>query len=343
MKHGMEQSNKVPFIFNSKKILWGAALSCILLALATKGWEFYSDSLTYEVTDNAYVGANVLQVSSRLSGTLVQLPVVNNQTVKVGDLLFALDDEPYRVTLVQQQAKLAQSTRGVGVDLSAISVARSRLDEKKVQLASAKLTAQRQEELSRKNFLSSQALDNIKTTVALAETEVQQAEAELAQAGKKVQAVASQNPAVQESLADIEQARLNLKYARVYSPVNGRVANLSARPGSYLQAGQALFALIDDENWWVDANFKETQLRGVVPGKRALIHLDRCPELDFSGVVDSVSGGTGAAFSLLPPQNANANWVKVTQRIPVRIRLTQSNAACPFIIGTSAQVKVLLQ
>lgn len=315
----------------------------LLSVIAYYGWHFYEDSLTYEVTDNAYVGANVLQVSSRISGQILQVPIVNNQSVKKGELLFALDDEPYRVTIQQHQAKLNQSTQNVGVDISAVSVARSKLDEKKVQLENASLTARRQEELSRKNFLSSQALDNSKTSVALAEAEVRQAEAELAQASQRVKSVANLNPAVQESVADLEQARLNIKYAKVYSPVNGSVANLTARPGTFVQVGQPLFALIDDQNWWVDANFKETQLEGVTPGKSAKIRLDRCPSIEFDGVVDSISGGTGASFSLLPPQNANANWVKVTQRIPVRIKLVRKNASCPFIIGASAEVKVLIK
>ncbi len=326
-----------------KKMIVRAFLTLFLLALSYFAWKFYENSMTYEETDNAYVGANILQVSSRISGQIIHIPIINNQLVKKGDLLFALDDESYRITIQQHQAKLDQSTQNVGVDLSAISVARSKLDEKRVQLENAILTATRHEELSRKNFLSSQALDNSKTSVALARAEVSQAEAEVAQASQRVKPVKSLNPAVQESIADLEQARLNIKYAKVYSPVDGTIANLTARPESYVQAGQPLFAIIDDEKWWVDANFKETQLEGVVPGKLAKIRLDRCPKIEFDGVVESVSGGTGASFSLLPPQNANGNWVKVSQRIPVRIRLNSKNSACPFIIGTSAEARVVLR
>lgn len=329
--------------FNVKKIVVRVLLLLLLLISAYFGWSFYENSLTYEVTDNAYVGANVLQVSSRISGQILQIPVVNNQSVKKGDLLFALDDEPYRVTIQQNQAKLNQSTQNVSVDLSSVSIARSKLDEKKVQLENAKLTSKRQEELSRKNFLSPQALDNSKTSVALAEAEVRQAEAELAQAGQKVKPLETQNPAVQESIANLEQARLNIKYSKVYSSVDGIIANLTNRPGAFVPAGQPLFAIIDDQNWWVDANFKETQLDGIIPGKLAKIRLDRCSKIEFNGVVESIAGGTGASFSLLPPQNANGNWVKVTQRIPVRIRLTQKNTACPFIIGASAEARVLLK
>jgi len=329
--------------FNVKKIIVRVLLLLLLLISAYFGWSFYENSLTYEVTDNAYVGANVLQVSSRISGQILQIPVVNNQSVKKGDLLFALDDEPYRVTIQQNQAKLNQSTQNVSVDISAVSIARSKLDEKKVQLENAKLTAKRQEELSRKNFLSPQALDNSKASVALAEAEVRQAEAELGQAGQKVKPLETQNPAVQESIANLEQAQLNIKYSKVYSSVDGVIANLTNRPGAFVSAGQPLFAIIDDQNWWVDANFKETQLDGIIPGKLAKIRLDRCPKIEFNGVVESIAGGTGASFSLLPPQNANGNWVKVTQRIPVRIRLTQKNTTCPFIIGASAEARVLLK
>jgi len=343
MQNDMDEPQTKRERFIARK-LWGRVFVILILsALAYFSWRYYQETLTYEMTDNAYVGANVLQVSSRISGQILQIPIENNQPVKKGELLFALDDEPYRITIQQHQAMLNQSTQNVGVNLSAVSIARSNLDGKKVQLENAKLTANRQEELSRKKFLSSQALDNSKTSVALAEAEVRQAESELVQAGQRVKSIESQNPAVQESIANLEQAQLNLKYSKVYSPVDGNIANLTARPGAFVQAGLPLFALIDDQNWWVDANFKETQLEGIVPGKLAKIRLDLCPKIEFDGVVESISGGTGTSFSLLPPQNANGNWVKVTQRIPVRIKLTQKNSSCPFIIGTSAEARVFLK
>ncbi len=328
---------------NTKNNVARIFLLFLLLGFAYYGWGFYKDSLIYQVTDNAYLGANVIQVSPRISGQILQLPVVNNQAVKRGDLLFSLDDEPYRLAIGEYQAKLNQSTQAVGVNLSGVLLEKSLLEEKKLQLENAKRFGRRQEELSRSHFLSVQALDNSRMAVALAETEVRQAQAALMQANQRVKFAGSQNPAVQESIADLERARLNLKYTKVYSPVAGSVANLTARPGVYVQAGQPLFAVIDEQSWWVDANFKETQMEGIVPGKLVKIRLDRCPNIEFNGVVESIAGGTGASFSLLPPQNANGNWVKVTQRIPVRIRLNQKNLACPFIIGTSVEAKVMLK
>jgi membrane fusion protein (multidrug efflux system) len=341
MSNPEQKQKKSPKGIN--KVLKRFLIILILSVLAYFGWYYYQQTLQYEVTDNAYVGANVVQVSSRISGQINQISIENNKSVKKGELLFGLDDEPYQLTIHEQLAKLKQSTKNVGVDLSAVSVVRSKLEEKKALLENARLTAKRQDELFRKKFLSSQALDNAKTAVVSAEAEVRQAEAELVQTARKVEVVENQNPSVQESIATLEQARLNLRYSKVYSPVEGIVANLTARPGSFVQAGQPLFALIDAQSWWVDANFKETQLHGVVPGKLAKIRLDRCPDKEFNGVVDSIAGGTGASFSLLPPQNANSNWVKVTQRVPVRIRLTQKDLSCPFIIGTSAEVRVLLK
>lgn len=326
-----------------KVIITRFLLLLILLVATYFGWMFYQKTLTYQSTDNAYVGANVLQVSSRISGQILQLPIINNQLVRRGDLLFALDDEPYLISLHQYQAKVKQAAQNVSVDLSTISIAQSKLDEMKVQLENARLTARRQEELAHKNFLSPQALDNSKSALALAEAQARQANAALLQTEKKVKPLEAQNPIVQESMASLDQAKLNLKYSKVYSSVDGIVANLTARPDTFVQAGQPLFALIDDQNWWVDANFKETQLEGIVPGKLAKIRLDRCPEVEFDGVVESVAGGTGASFSLLPPQNSNGNWVKVTQRIPVRIKLTKKNSSCSFIIGSSAEVRVILK
>jgi membrane fusion protein (multidrug efflux system) len=152
--------------------------------------------------------------------------------------------------------------------------------------------------------------------------------------------MASADAAVQVALAAEKQAELDLDRAHVKSPATGTIANLTLRPGNMVQPGVPLFVVIAEQEFWVDANFKETQLKEIHPGQKVEIHSDVYPDRDFHGVVESVSGGSGAAFSVLPPQNATGNWVKVTQRVPVRIRIEDPDPQHPLRIGTTATVKV---
>lgn len=142
--------------------------------------------------------------------------------------------------------------------------------------------------------------------------------------------------------ATLNEATLNLGWTNLVAPTSGWVTNMSIRAGDNVTASQPLFALISDENFWVDANFKETQIENIRPGQRATIELDMYPGITFDGVVQSISGGTGTVFSLLPPQNATGNWVKITQRVPVKIQFTHPTNQYPLRIGASASVNVKL-
>jgi len=144
-------------------------------------------------------------------------------------------------------------------------------------------------------------------------------------------------------IARLDQAKLDLEYTRVFAPASGRIANFGLRPGSSVQAGIVLFAIISDEEYWVDANFKETELDDVRAGQRATIRVDMYRDHEFHGVVESLSAGSGTAFSLLPAQNATGNWVKVTQRVPVRVRVLDPDPKYPLRIGTTANVRVALE
>lgn len=186
-------------------------------------------------------------------------------------------------------------------------------------LLNAKNKALRTNTLARNKFVSMQDNDNVSTELATAEAALN-----LAKAAR-------------------DQANLDLGWTHVTAPSNGWVTNVSLRAGDMVTANQPLFALISDAQFWVDANFKETELENIKPNQRAVIYVDMYPDHPFEGTVQSISGGTGSAFSLLPPQNATGNWVKITQRIPVRIRVLNTNHDFPLRIGTSASVRVSLR
>jgi membrane fusion protein (multidrug efflux system) len=192
-------------------------------------------------------------------------------------------------------------------------------------------------------FLSPQGGDQARTQYATAEAAVKAAEAGVAQARSALGRGGDDNAAVQSAVAAVRQADLDLQRTRVTSPANGVVANLTLQPGNSVQPSVPLFVVISDQEYWVDANFKETELKEIRPGQKAIIKSDVYPDHPFRGVVQSVSGGSGTAFSLLPPQNATGNWVKVTQRVPVRIRVEDPDPQHPLRIGTTATVRVQKQ
>jgi membrane fusion protein (multidrug efflux system) len=198
----------------------------------------------------------------------------------------------------------------------AIHSAQAQLALSTAELDNATLTKNRVLALVTKKFISTQDGDNAVASYKTSAAKVDQAK------------------------ANLDQATLNFQYTKITAPVSGWVTNVTLRKGDIVTANQPLFALISDEEFWADANFKETQLEKIKSGQSATIVTDLYPSHEFKGVVESISGGAGAAFSLLPPQNATGNWVKVTQRIPVRVKILNPNFQFPLRIGISANVIV---
>ena len=249
-------------------------------------------------TDNAYINANAVQISSRITGKVMHLYVKNNQYIHKGDLLFAIDEEPFQLAVNAANAALALSM---------------------AELDNAVNTQNRVMNLVKRKFLSPQDGDNAIANYKTAAAKVEQAKVLLS------------------------QAQLNLQYAKVTAPTSGWITNFTLRVGDIASANQPLFVLISDEEFWVDANFKETEMASIQPGQAAEIVADMYPNHTFKGVVESISNGAGSVFSLLPPQNATGNWVKVTQRVPVRIHILNPNGRYPLRIGTSATVTIHLK
>ncbi|HDU7890466.1 efflux RND transporter periplasmic adaptor subunit [Legionella pneumophila] len=189
----------------------------------------------------------------------------------------------------------------------------------KTNLHHAQTTSIRTRELVRNEVMSRQSGDDVKAKLKSAKAALKLSEAKL------------------------KEAKLRLSYTHVVAPTSGWVSNLSLRVGNVVSENQPLFAMIDDTTFWVDANFKETELEHIQKNQLATIKIDMYPHKKFNGIVNSISGGSGTAFSLMPPQNATGNWVKVTQRVPVRIQIMQPNSQYPLRLGTSAKVTIDLQ
>jgi len=317
-------------------------LSVPLLVVAV-GAYFWITSGRYVSTDNAYVKQDIVSVSSDVGGRVVAVQVHENQIVKKGDVLFVVDQAPYRVALAQADAAVAAAQVQVGqlqTDFKATAVdivgARDNVRYAEEDLA-------RQRALMAQGFTtrvrlqqSEQALDNARTALRTAMADAAKARAALA-TGSQVPGV---NPDIAAAQAQRAQAALNLVRTVVRAPVAGRVSQADRlQVGQMAIEGLPMVSIVASERHWVTANFKETDLDHMVPGQPATIRLDAYPSLEIRGHVDSIGAGTGSEFSVLPAQNANGNWVKVTQRVPVRIAIDDAPARA-MIAGLSADVTV---
>jgi membrane fusion protein, multidrug efflux system len=314
----------------------------IVLALAAY---FYVSGGRYEKTDDAYVMAARTAISANVPGRVVELAVHDNQTVRRGDLLYRLDDAPFRIYVEEAQAQLATAT------LQVESLKATYL-QRQSDLASAQETlAFQQSELDRQKRLiasgiASQAqvdravhaLDEARSRLAGVQHEITGV---VAQLGGNPQIEPAKHPAVLQAQAALDRARLNLSYTTITAPSDGVVTRVEQlQVGSYVAASTPVFALVSTHDVWLEANFKEDQLGHMRAGQEASIKIDSYPGTTFKGKVVSVSPGTGSQFSMLPAENATGNWVKVVQRLPVRIELDDLDPAYPLHAGLSANVKV---
>jgi len=315
------------------------AIALLVAVIAGGSW-YWQRAAKFRSTDNAYVNADVVQIASPLNGPVIAVYVREGQRVQAGEALFDIDPEPYEVALAQAKAKLAQAEQSDRQDLTDVSASDAAVRQAQAELANANIAARRTRSLVLQNFLSRQAEDDTQARVRIAEASVAQAHAKLAGAKAHVARVGGATPAVLAARAALAQAALDLKHTHVVASKSGWIVNLTLVPGTSVVAYMPLFALVASGSFWVDANFKETELAGIEPGQPAEVEIDMHPGHSYHGVVDVINNGTGAAFSLLPAQNATGNWVKVTQRIPIRIRFTGEDVILPFRVGASAQVTV---
>jgi membrane fusion protein, multidrug efflux system len=314
------------------------------LAIALAAY-FYLSGGRYEKTDDAYVTAARTAISANVPGRVVELAVRDNQAVRRGDLLYRLDDTPYRIYVEEAEAQLAAAT------LQIESLKATYL-QRQADLASAKETlAFQQNELERQKRLTASgiasqaqvdrathALDEAGSRLASAQHEITGV---IAQLGGDPQIEPSRHPSVLQAKAALDRARLNLSYTTITAPSDGVVTRVEQlQIGSYVAASTPVFALVSTRDMWLEANFKEDQLGHMRAGQTARIRIDSYPGKTFTGRVVSVSPGTGSQFSMLPPENATGNWVKVVQRLPVRIELDGLDPAYPLHAGLSAIVNV---
>jgi membrane fusion protein (multidrug efflux system) len=297
----------------------------------------------YEETDNAYVKANKVTISSEVSGPIVSIAVRENQAVKQGDELFRIDDKPFRIALDRANAQL----RTVQADIEGTKASYRQIQE---QLRMAQTNVEfmqrefaRQLQLAKQHLTPQAKLDeaqhNLDTTQQqVAVIEQQEAQTLTQLAGNAAVAV-TQHPRYLEAKASRDDAALNLQHIIIYAPFAG-VTSKVPQVGQYISAGGAVMSVIATNDMWIEANFVETDLTHVRVGQPVKIRIDTYPDRNWQGTVQSIAQATGAEFSVLPPQNATGNWVKVVQRIPMRIAIQAERDDPPLRVGMTARVKI---
>ena len=315
----------------------------ILVLLAAAYW--YLTGGRYVSTDDAYVQAARVAVSTDVSGRVVEIGVKDNQQIAAGQVLFRLDQRPFRIAVEEAKAQLAT----VRYQIHAL---KATYHQKRADARAAEATSEYQErEFERqKRLLTSgtasqqqfdqarQAFENGRQQLASKQQDVAVA---LANIGGDPDIPLEEHPMVQHAQAALDRAELNLSYTEIHAPENGVVTKVDQlQVGDYVNAGTPLFSLMSTDRVWIEANFKETELTHMRPGQEATIEIDTYPDTVFHARVESLSPGTGLTFSLLPPENATGNWVKVVQRLPVRLTLDHFDQNTPLHAGLSATVEV---
>ncbi|MGE0824042.1 MAG: efflux RND transporter periplasmic adaptor subunit [Candidatus Binatia bacterium] len=354
---------------------WGFVVVLLLLlpVAAYYGKQWWQYSSTHVTTDNAYVAATIAQITPRIHGVVTEVLVGENWRVKPGQVLARLDPQDYEVRLAQAEAALVRAREEVdqlfvAVDVAAqklqaahsqVEVVRAEVNTAQASFRQAELDLQRAKALFAEEIIPAHLFDKAKThydgTLATLHAKQKQLEQtqkdELTRHKEYEQAKAAlggeahsgryERALVQEAEATVREARLNMSYCTLVAPIEGVVSRKSLEVGQRVQPGQPLMAIVPLERVYVEANYKETQLSGVRVGQPVEIRADIYPDVVYHGKVDSLSAGTGAAFSLLPPENATGNWVKVVQRLPVKVILDQPPSLDhPLRVGLSVEVTI---
>jgi membrane fusion protein, multidrug efflux system len=323
------------------------ALSVVILlfVLVGIGWItwWYLESRGHETTDNAYVGGNLVLITPRVAGTVVAIGADDTDLVDAGQTLVRLDPSDARVALAQAEAQLAQAVREARVLYAKDTTLAATLAQRRVDLARAEDDLARRAPLVASGAVSKEDLQHARDAVAAARAALRTASEQLEASRALTEGTAVQKqPSVLRAAARVREAFLAVQRDTIPAPVGGYIAKRSVQVGQSVAPGTPLMAIVPLDDVWVEANFKEVQLREMRIGQPARLTADLYgSRVEYRGRVAGLAAGTGGAFALLPPQNATGNWIKVVQRLPVRIALDRKQlAAHPLRVGLSMEVDV---
>jgi multidrug resistance efflux pump len=353
-----------------KYLLTGAVVLVAVVAILIKYWDY----VTNPWTRDGQVRAQVIQITPRVSGPIVRLPIKDNQLVKAGDLLFEIDPRTFEASLEQARAQLDETGDNyqalfqqveaakakVDVSRAAVTQAQSSIKKIESEIEKDKAEYDRQKELLPRKATSQKAVDRAKANyevsveqrktavaaLAQAKASLLESEANLAEAKANLGAAGDANASIRAARAAVRQAELNLEFTQVRAPVDGYVTNLNLRLGSQAVANQPALALVDIYSFWVDGFFKETSIGKIGEGDKAVVTLMAYPDTPLEGYVDSIGWGIAqqdgsTGFELLPNISPTFEWIRLAQRVPVRIHLTNVPIEVKLRVGTTCSVLVM--
>jgi len=317
----------------------------VVAALAYGAYWFF-DARFYETTDDAYVSGNIVAVTSRENATVMALHADNTQSVKRGQLLIEMDPSVVNVNLASAEANLARAIRSVKGEFSRAQSFGAQVAQAEVALALARTDYQRRQQAAKDGAVSVEELAHARDNVRAAEAAVASAQGGHQQTLSQIAGTdVANNPDVLAAEASLRSAAIAQSHMRIVAPVDGVIAQRTVQVGQQVAAGTPLLAVVALNNVWVDANFKEGQLQDMRIGQPVTVNADIYGgKVTYRGKVEGLGAGSGSAFALLPPQNASGNWIKIVQRVPVRIALDPEDvAAHPLRVGLSVSVNVLIK
>ncbi|EAB3095562.1 HlyD family secretion protein [Salmonella enterica] len=329
----------------NKKLRLILLLAVPVLGVASGGW-FYFNSGHYVETDNAYVKADKTVIGAEVSGRVLNVAVKENQHVNKGDLLFSVDPKPYELAVSQAKSDLSDTIIALNTIKSQYQSKLANIAVSKSQLAYAKREEARLHRLSGPGYVSASDLDSAHQKVLLMKLEVNMLQKQLQEVadsfGGDISTPVEQHPRYKKALAELNTANNNLSHVNEYAPSSGSITKV-LQTGEYVQNGTTAMLLVSDSNLYVEANFTEKELARIHDNQLAEISVDYAPGVTWHGKVSSISPATGAEYAVIPAENATGNWVKVTQRVPVRIRLQTDSDKPQLRAGLSATIKINTQ
>ncbi len=340
-----EQENAVSTLApkSRRKTKRAVMLFLVPLLAAAGGIAIYLHGGRYVETENAYVKADKTSITSEVSGRIINVPVEENQLVKAGDLLLQIDPTSYEIAVEQARANLNDVKTTLTTLKAEYQSKLANIEVSKSQHDYLKKEEKRQLDLLRKKYTSQSQYDSARQNTLLVELEVNALKKGLKQVeeslGGDVNAPIEQHPKYRSAVAALDKAQNDLEHVNIYAPADGVVTKVVEK-GQYTAPGTLAMMLISDSDIWIEANFTETELTHVKTGQEVEVNVDYAPGYTWKGKVESLSPATGAEFSVIPAQNATGNWVKIAQRLPIRIRLEQEKNAPKLRAGLSAVVTV---
>lgn len=324
-----------------RRLILLVVVPVVLLAV---GSYFYAITGRYVTTENAYVKAHIVAISTDIDGRVVEVAVRNDQRVKAGDLLFRLDPDPHWLQLQLAEARIESARNEIQGMRAEYRQIQAEIDEAVETVGYFDREAERQRELAKRGVATTARLDEAEFELSSAKQRVrglrQKIRRVLAELGGDPSRSAELHPKFMEALADKDMAELTLTYTEIRAPSDGIVTQVHLEAGEWLEEGEPAFGLIEVDDTWVIANLKETELTHVQEGQSVEVTLDAYPDQTWPARVTSIAPATGAEFAVLPPQNASGNWVKVVQRVPVRIDLEPGDGRPVLRAGMTAGISI---